>query len=107
VQTVDKRTLADYGIAEIPSEIDGLDLRRNDDLALFMLCVKIKTRYRHLGEPLTLIVDEGKKKSGKSFGSRIFRDWNAPFTGLYGASGDDQILQIADFIAFCINRYTS
>jgi hypothetical protein len=104
VQTVDKRTLADHGIVEIRGKIDDLDLRKNDDLALLRLCVEIKSRYRHLGEPLTLIVDEGKKKAGKIFGSLIFTDWDAPYTGLYTSSADEPTLQIADLIAFCINR---
>lgn len=106
LQTIDSRTLRDYRIIKICGKIDGLDLSRRADLSLFSLLTKIKARFKEDPEPITLILDQGRKNPGTPFGSKIFYDWPKPFSGRYSSSCDEPLLQIADFIAFCINRCT-
>jgi hypothetical protein len=105
VQTVDDRTLRGHGIEGFKGVADGLDLSDRQDLSLLMLCLKIKKRLADGSLPLTVIVDEGKKKRGAAFGRRIFRD-RQQYQGWYAASGEEPLLQIADLLAFCINRMT-
>nr|WP_128083344.1 DUF3800 domain-containing protein [Methylobacterium sp. B34] len=106
LQTVDERTLTDHGITSVSDKIDGLNLSKRPDLSLYMLCMKIKTKYNSKDSPLTLIVDEGKAKPNRPFGRNIFKGWESSFTGRYDSSSNEPLLQIADFAAFCINRST-
>jgi hypothetical protein len=105
VQTVDDRTLIEHGIEGLKGVVDGLDLADRNDLSLLLLCMKIKTQLPDVDVPLTIIVDEGKRKSGAIFGSWIFRKWRR-YEGRYAASSGEPLLQIADMLAFCINRMT-
>jgi hypothetical protein len=105
VQTVDDRTFRDHGIEGFKGVVDGLDLADRQDLSLMLLCVKIKRQLTDLAAPLTVIVDEGKRKKNAPFGRAIFRD-RADYQGRYAASSDEPLLQIADLLAFCINRMT-
>ena len=52
-------------------------------------------RLTDVAAPLTLIVDEGKKKSNSSFGQWLFRD-RKRYNGRYAASCQEPLLQIAD-----------
>jgi hypothetical protein len=106
VQTLDDRTLRDHGIAAFKGKIDGLDLSDRHDLSLFFLCIKLKRELLKIDEGLTLIVDEGKYKAGRSFGEAIFRAWPRKYNGYYSSSALEPLLQIADLLAFCINRST-
>lgn len=106
IQTIDARTLDDHGISCITGEIEGLDLSDRTDLSLIWLLIKIKSKFKQTPEPITLFVDEGRKKPGTNFGSQIFHDWPEKFSGSYSSSAAEPLLQIADFIAFCINRST-
>lgn len=106
IQTIDKRTLSDHGIVSFEGKIDGLDLSNTAYLSLLMLLTKIKNRFKDKLVPITLFVDEGREKPGKIFGSKIFHDWPASYTGNYASSSQEPLLQIADFIAFCVNRST-
>jgi hypothetical protein len=105
VQTVDDRTFRDHGIEGFRGVVDGLDLADRQDLSLMLLCVKIKRELTDLTAPLTVIVDEGKRKKNTPFGRAIFRD-RPNYNGRYAASNDEPLLQIADLLAFCINRMT-
>src|SRR5258707_717320 len=49
--------------------------------------------------------DEGKKKSNRRFERWLFRD-RKRYSGYYAASIQEPLLQIADMMAFCINRVT-
>lgn len=105
VQTVDERTFRDHWIEGFKGVWDGLDLADRQDLSLMLLCVKIQQRMSDLSTPLTVIVDEGKRKRDTPFGNVIFR--NRPhYQGWYAASSQEPLLQIADLLAFCINRMT-
>jgi hypothetical protein len=106
IQTVDNRTLRDHGIEKIIGYIEGLNLLNKADLSLLWLLIRIKRNYRNSPEPIRLILDEGKRKAGMEFGSKIFHDWPLEFSGHYAASSQEPLLQIVDFVAFCINRST-
>jgi len=108
VQTVDDRTMLDHPLSTIQSRIDGLDTSIREDLSLLMLLFKVKSRFKEkVPVPsIHLVLDEGRRKPGASFGHNIFYDWPQSFSGKYAASSDDPLLQIADFVAYCINRST-
>jgi hypothetical protein len=106
LQTIDDRTFRDHGIKEFRGIIDGLNLSDRHDMSLLMLCIKIKKKMNHSASPLTLIVDEGKKKSNRKFGQTLFRDWKGQYRGYYASSSEEPLLQIADLLAFCTNRIT-
>jgi len=106
IQTIDKHTLHDHGIKSIIGKIDGLDLSNKADLSLFMLLKKIKIKFKSNPTPINIILDEGRCKPGQPFGSIIFHDWQKKFTGIYNSSAEEPLLQLADFLAFCINRST-
>ena len=106
VQTIDIRTLRDHGIKRFKGVIDGLDLSNSGDLSLLWLLIKIKSRFKDKPTPITIFLDEGRAKPGTAFGSRIFHDWPKQFNGSYASSSTEPLLQLADFIAFCINRST-
>ena len=106
IQTIDERTLRDHGIEKIKAKIDGLDLEKQEDLSLFWLFIKLKSNRHLLAQPLNLIVDEGRRKSGSEINKAIFHEWAADFKGWYASSKEEPLLQLADFFAFCINRCT-
>lgn len=106
VQTVDSRTLQDHGIKKLVGKIDGLDLSNDADLSLYMTLIKIKRKYIDYPEPLKLYMDEGRYSAGHTFGSAIFDEWPDKYEGIYASSAKEPLLQLADFVAFCINRST-
>jgi Protein of unknown function (DUF3800) len=106
IQTVDKRTFRDMDGLNKKMSFDGLDPCDPSDVALSLLCLKIRMRFRSSNEPLTLILDEGRRKVGQPFGDELFRGWPASFVGRFASSEQEGLLQIADFVAFCINRST-
>lgn len=106
VQTIDHRTLRDHGIEKMMGKIDGFDLSNDADLSLLWLLIKIKQRFRADPVPISLLIDEGRRKPGAAFGEAIFHDWPERFCGRYAASSAEPLIQIADFMAFCLNRST-
>lgn len=106
IQTIDTRTLRDHDIERLVGKIETLDLSNSADLSLLWLLIKIKIRFKKSPAPISLVLDECRKKPGTLFGSKIFHDWPESFNGRYSSSSAEPLLQIADFIAFCINRST-
>lgn len=106
ISTLDKRTLADYGIDKIDGKIDDLDLSKVEDISVFILCCKIKKQYNSIERPLTIYIDEGRKAPGHVFGTKIFHNWRGDYKGFYQSSCEEPLLQMADLLAFCINRST-
>lgn len=106
IQTIDDRTLKDHGIHAFVGDVAGFDLSNRGDLSLLFLLFKLKINYKKNPDSITMILDEGRGKPGTAFGSEIFHDWPESFKGYYSTSVDEPLLQIADFIAFCINRST-
>ncbi|MEW9299454.1 DUF3800 domain-containing protein [Acetobacter oryzifermentans] len=105
VQTVDDRTLADHAI-RFDLSVDGIDLRERDGQALFFLLTKVKHRMPGPPEPLTLRIDAGRAKPGKPIANTLFREWGDLYDGQYAESHLEPLIQIADFLAFSINRVT-
>ncbi|TJZ77535.1 DUF3800 domain-containing protein [Chitiniphilus eburneus] len=106
IQTIDDRTLGDHDIGGLVGKIEGLDLSDRADLSLLLLLLKLKNKFKEALVPITLFLDEGREKPGTAFGLEIFHDWPVSFNGCYSSSAAEPLLQIADFIAFCINRST-
>jgi len=105
IQTVDDRTFSDHKL-EIKGKIDGLNLSNYADVSLQMLLVKIKRQHIHKPEDITIIIDEGKGKPGKKFPVNVFHDWPCKYDAYFDSSCHDPLLQLADFIAYCVNRST-
>lgn len=105
VQTVDERTLTDHD-TKFTGRKDELDLDRREDLALFMLLVKLKHRLPPPPAQLVLLADAGRSKPGAFLAPSIFSPWEDGYIGRYAASDDEPLIQIADFFAYCINRST-
>jgi hypothetical protein len=106
LQTMDDRTLSDHNVKALSGKVDGLDLSKREDLSLIFLLTQILDRYEGHEEPLRLILDQGRRKPGVAFGQKLFRRWQGAFSATYENSKEEPLLQIADFIAFCINRST-
>lgn len=105
VQTVDDRTLADHGI-RFDLTVDDMNLRKRDEQALFFLLTNLKQRMPKLPERLTLRIDAGRGKPGKPVAKALFREWGDLYDGQYAESCVEPLIQIADFLAFSINRST-
>ena len=106
LQTVDDHTF--HGrpeILEIPF-LDGLDVSKRADLSLLWLCIKIRIAFKDKKPPIKLLVDQGECTPGTSFGDQVFGDWGTKFSGQYSSSTDEPLIQIADFMAYVINRST-
>ena len=114
IQTVDDITLQDFKsngfekiLLNIPKKSIELDLKKRDDISLLLLLLKIKAKLRANQDSINLLIDEGRKKPKSPFGYTIFKDWpKNKYHGEYKSSREEPLLQIADFIAFCINRST-
>lgn len=105
IQTVDERTLADHNV-KMSGNLAGFDLENKSDLSLFMLLCKIKWRFKENPIKLKIFIDEGKGKSGKSIGQEIFHDYGQNVDSKFTTS-KEALVQIADFIAYIINRTTN
>lgn len=91
--------------------IDGFDLKSYNDLSLYGLLKLVKD---YLGEnkdkyppPYEIIIDEGKKKNAGEtqevpsiFNKDLFED-----KIFYKSSKETLLLQLADFVAYSLNRY--
>jgi hypothetical protein len=111
VQTVDKRTLRDlkgFDRADLGRllVLEGLSPNDFSHLALGLLCLRIRIRFKSTNEPLTLLLDEGLGKAGQPFGAKLFKNYTSIVEGRFASSKSEELLQIADFLAFCINRNT-
>jgi hypothetical protein len=107
VQTVDNYTIGDW-----PQllELDGMgELNPREsraDLSLLLLCLKIRIAYKAARPPIRLYVDQGKHRPNTPFGAQLFRSWGDAYSGKFESSTAEPLLQVADFVAFCINRAT-
>lgn len=106
IQTVDGRTLADHGIQKIIGKLGRINLEKDSHLSLFFLMFKIKEQLKAHPENLTILIDEGIGKVGQGFGPNVLYDWPKTSNIRFEASKEEPLLQIADFIAYSINRCT-
>ena len=105
IQTVDHRTLDDHCIT-LQGSIDGIDLGKKEGQSLMMLLTRLKQRFR--AEPrITLIMDEGAGSPKQPFAKTVFADYKGTYIGYFESSKDEPLLQIADFIAYVVNRSTN
>jgi hypothetical protein len=105
IQTVDDRTLTDHGIV-LAGKVDELDVSKRDDAALLFLLMKLKKKYSSFEDLITFHVDEGRRRPGAPFCPRLLKSSFGIVEGRYAASSAEPLLQIADFLAFSINRST-
>jgi hypothetical protein len=76
---------------------------------LWLLCIKLRLAYKASRPPIRLFVDQDSQRQripGTTFGVTFFADWGGNFSGKYESSAAEPLLQIADFLAFAINRST-
>ena len=104
IQSIDEHTFKEHGILDIQGKLDGLDLSNKDGQSLLFLLLKIKKSYISNPSPLTIYMDEGNNKPGTPFAKNIFHDWPCQYDGVYASSENEPLLQIADFLAYSINR---
>jgi len=109
VQTLDPISVQKVrGRAQFPSRLGPFNFKKQEDLALFFLLLRVK-RYLEMNyiendRLARVFVDEGYKKNGTAISipplNRVFAD------GLICFARSDAILplQLADFAAFCLNR---
>lgn len=106
IQTIDNHTILEHGIEFVSGKIDGLDLSTKEGQSLVFLLVKIQEKLKKNSTPLKIYMDEGNKKPGAKFAIDLFENWGLEYKGIYASSEDEPLLQIADFLAFSINRVT-
>ncbi|EJD6391499.1 hypothetical protein M0L62_RS05970 [Proteus mirabilis] len=106
IQTVDDRTIEDLGNNLKNLSLPGFDINKYEDLSLLMLLLKLRIKYRNTPKNLTLFMDEGRKHAKTPFAEEFFSDIATAYNGMYQSSDLEPLLQMADFIAFFINRST-
>ncbi|MEZ8883948.1 DUF3800 domain-containing protein [Vibrio sp. 10N.222.54.F6] len=106
IQTIDDRTLRDHGIVTVKGKVNQFHLEKPSDLSLFWLLIKIKKFYFKTNEKLTVFVDEGLGKPNADVGNEVFHDYPNEYLGKFQSSSHEPLLQLADFIAFIVNRST-
>ena len=68
--------------------------------------VKLKKALLPPSERLVLRIDAGRGKPNSFFAKAVFREWGDHYDGRFAASDAEPLIQIADFLAFSINRST-
>ncbi|WP_281628870.1 DUF3800 domain-containing protein [Vibrio sp. St2] len=106
IQTLDDYSYEDHDLSKFNVKLNNLDLNKREHLSLFFLLIKIKRFYKTKAENLTVFMDEGLGKPGSSFCEDVFRDYSAEYVGTFESSASEPLLQLADFVAFTINRNT-
>jgi len=105
IQTIDDRTLSDHGVA-LFGRYDGIDVSSRDGQALLFLLLRLREKIPPFPDPLTIRIDQGNGKPGRVFAPKLFSSWGKSYDGKYASSVTEPLLQIADFLAFSINRNT-
>jgi len=106
IQTVDDRTIKDHGNELMKLSLRDFDASKYEDLSLLLLLLKLRIRCRNSPGNVILFMDEGRKPAKTPFAKEIFSGVVASYNGMYQSSHSEPLLQMADFIAFCINRST-
>ena len=94
---------------DLPSQLKPFNLNKVEDLALFVLLVKIDVAIRRDGatpaQKAYCFIDEGWKK--KNLGVQFVPGFLDSFAGnslMFGRSSELPLLQLADFAGFVVNR---
>lgn len=106
IQTIDDRTIKDHGVNKIKGKLKQFNLDRTSDLSLCLLLLKIKQFYITTSEDLTVFIDEGLGKPNTEVGREMFYNYPNKYIGKFQSSHQEPLLQLADFMAFTINRST-
>ncbi|WP_318468119.1 DUF3800 domain-containing protein [Photobacterium leiognathi] len=106
IQTLDDYSYEDHDMSKFNLKLNNLDLNKREHLSLFFLLIKIKMFYKKDSEDLIVFMDEGLGKPGNSFCEDVFSDYSAEYVGKFESSSSEPLLQLADFVAFTINRNT-
>ena len=107
VQTIDDRSFSDNGL-EMPNfETDFIDLSKRDHVSFLMLMkVGLPEHLPEVTEDVHLYVDEGIGKPGQKIATELLPIFAGQISGSYQSSAQEPLLQIADFLAYSINRCT-
>lgn len=105
IQTIDRRTLNDHGI-KLVGKAGKINLENWAHLAFVFLLTKIKDFILEINEPAVIYVDEGLYKAGSQLSDEYFKNWPTEVKCHFESSAIEPIIQIADFLAFAINRST-
>jgi hypothetical protein len=111
ISTIDDRTLKDHGI-KLSGNFKEFDFSNRHHQSLFFLLVKIKNKFINNPCQLDILIDEGVGNAktipsdGINGSSAIFGNYGDNAICTYLSSNDEPLLQLADFIAFIINRLT-
>lgn len=107
VQTCDPNFFRNNGIIiKGKIRIDGLDLYKYEDFALFFLLMRCKwfLLERDYRLPADFVIDEGRYKNGHNQKSILLKGIASNDQFVFRSSQDFILLQLADFAAFCLNR---
>lgn len=91
----------------ILTKIDGFDLNSYEDMGLFILLMQVKrylSSHPEYSAPYKIIIDEGRRPNGAVQPCAIFDNLLEQNQILYKSSVSENLLQIADFVAFTLNR---
>ena len=105
IQTIDHHTLSDHEL-KFSGKLSFFDLSKKDHLSLFWILMKIKSDFSSKPEDLEIIIDEGIRKAGTKLPDAFFNNYGASVSCSFSES-TDPLLQIADFIAYSINKSTN
>lgn len=91
----------------IPQEIDNFKLNNASDFALFNLLLRIKNYFTNNSHliPIEIIIDEGRQKKNTTQNIELYGDILLNKTLLYKSSKEEPLLQLVDFVAYCLNRH--
>ena len=107
VQTCDPNFFRDNGIViKGKIRIDGLDLHKYDDFALFFLLMRCRW-FLSRGKypfPVDFVIDEGRYRNGHVQKSSLLRGIASNDQFIFKSSKNFIMLQLVDFVAFCLNR---
>jgi hypothetical protein len=107
-RTFNKTSLRDNGIIVYGNGVlDGFDLNRHEDAALYFLLLDLKllVKTENFLTPIDIIIDEGRKRAGYLEKHNILDGLATQSSLRYASSAANVLLQIVDFAAFCLNRY--
>lgn len=105
IQTIDHHTFSDHKL-NMSGKLSFFDLSKKEHLSLLWILFKIKNNFSDNPEDLNIIIDEGIRKAGTELPKVFFNNYNANVKCFFSAS-TDPLLQIADFIAYSINKSTN
>jgi len=109
VQTTNPETLAENGlfITTKKTKYGGLDMSNHKCQGLLLLLISIKKYLEENNlnkDKIDFIIDEGLRKAGNKLILPILSKVRLDCLLRFESSKNEQILQIADFVAYCINR---